>query len=159
MKTLYLAVTAALLLASPAAALTLDQAQAELAGMYCDSSKCVSFQETTTVTDLPDIDLPDTYRTESFGGISGFNVVTIPPSLCNAGFDWACDGAWNQPTSQGIGRRTVTIDGGVTDGGTATAIECTRTKKVLTYNGPYTSRDMAWSIETTIASLPGNCPQ
>jgi hypothetical protein len=155
----------AILAASPAAALTLDQAQAELAGMYCDGSKCVSYAETSVEVDLPDIpvvvDLPDTSYRKAYGGTTSFKVVTIPPDLCSAGYDWACDGAWNQPLSDGIRYRTVIVDGGTRtdylDGGTETVFTCTRTKKVLSYNGPYTDRAGAWSIETTVASLPGNC--
>lgn len=149
MKKLILAAAAMMVLATPAAALTLDQAQAELGGYYCDGSKCVKYQQAEIVTDLPDIVTTGTSHPRVFPN----EIVTLPAAGTYAGkYEWAADGEWQRirTTSRGW----VQIE----DGGSVTTYTCTRTKKVLTYNGPNTSRDMAWSIETTVATQAGACP-
>lgn len=149
------------LLAAPAMALTLEQAQAELAGMHCSGSSCTSSETVITVVQNPDIvttteiAFPETRDDSGQSyphctmGVIGKPGIRVPKPNVNAD----CVPQSISPTLGG-GFRLVTT---VTDGGTSIVETCATTTKKLTYNGPNTSRDGAWSVDTSVSTSDGAC--
>lgn len=160
---LSLSLAALVLMAAPATALTLEQAQAELAGMSCSGSSCTSSTSSTTTNQLPDV-------------VSSYQIETAP-ATSEAASQPTRDGSrgfWNErcktfayvnadctvlsiaPTSGGSPAqyKTVLV---VTPGGIETVVTCTTTTKTLSYNGPHTSRDKAWSVDSSESTSNGAC--
>lgn len=181
-----IAALAVLTLSSPAYALTLQQAQQELAGMMCSGSTCTSKANGSVTVDNPDIvttneltDISTTSTTlvspavegnpRAYDGtlatwcpmITTMNGGKTYPSNVNAD----CVPQSLNPGKGGISAvyatSTVVTDGGVetivTDGGTTTSPTCTTTSKELVFNGNATSRDMAWSVNTSSSTSEGAC--
>jgi hypothetical protein len=123
--------------------------------MYCSGSSCTSSEEVWSTVDLPDTQLPDTVVSEGVGGDAIDGPVTcLTGSILGGTFDKPkCFPTRSlSPTTGGF-----TIPGAVIDGGTVDVVNCLTMTKTLTYNGPYTSRDGAWSIETSESSSAGGC--
>lgn len=169
MKRYLFAAISPLLFASPAMALTLEQAQNELAGMTCSGSSCSSSTTVTTAVQNPDI------VTERQVLVSpATSEAATQPDQSSPAEDYASGGWFNArcggigyynadctalsiaPTSGGTGAvyRTETI---VTPGGTSTVVTCVTTTKTLTYNGPHTSRNGAWSVDSSSSESSGAC--
>lgn len=159
---LILAAAALAALSTPAYALTLDQAMNELAGMYCSGSSCTSDQ--TIVVDNPDIVTSTPDRYVSTGSISQSDKA-VASGKCTMGVigqpgvriqmpnvDANCTALSIASTGSGYTVRGTTT---VTDGGTTTT--CETTTKTLSYNGPNTSRDTAWSVSTSSSETAGGC--
>ena len=155
---------AALAFASPAYALTLQQAQNELAGMYCSGSTCTSKTAGTVTTDNPDIitstqvlvspagnETKRTLAVESERGFWNERCQTI--AYVNAD----CTVQSIADHDQGGGNAIYTTVTSITDGGVTVTATCTTTSKTLSYNGPNTSRDTAWSVSTSTSTSEGGC--
>lgn len=154
---------AAMAFTAPAYALTLEQAQNELAGMHCSGSSCTSEQTVTTTVQNPDV----ITRTEVEVSPATFEDPAQPVHDGSRGF-------WNERcetfayvNADCVAQSIAPLGGGtpavrridvtVTPGGTTTTVTCETTTKTLTYNGPNTSRDGAWSIDTSSSSSDGAC--
>lgn len=160
---------AALLIASPAYALTLDQAQAELAGMHCSGSTCTA--STTNSTTVQNPDIVTTTRVQTAPARSGNTDHLKGPTFTDAEA-YRKGGWWNERCQtyayvnsdcatlsiadhgSAATYRTVTV---VTSGGTSVVQSCTTVTKELTYNGPNTDRAGAWSVDTSSSSSDGAC--
>jgi hypothetical protein len=155
MKLLTIAALIATAAATPASALTLQQAQAELAGMYCSGSTCTSSTPGTRTEVIPgapivtggyseaksakqrqgedayfDCGFPMTFGTiESIGGV----LTCIPGS------------------SVGTASTSPTITGYQPDN-SKSVNTITTTVKELTYNGPAVDRANEWSVNTTVTT-------
>lgn len=176
---------AALALAAPAHALTLQEAMDEVAGYSCGGSTCSQSVTVQTTVQNPDIvttvDLPDTTTSEEvlvapatestprdYSGlatwcpmISTMNGGKTYPSNVNADCvpQSLVPGGGGSPA---IYQTVVTVvDGGTTTvttpGGTSIVESCQTTTKELTYNGPNTDRAGAWSISSSSSSSDGAC--
>ncbi len=143
-----MAALASLMMAGPAMAISTSQLWDEVADMKCAGSICTSEQTLSKVENLPDI-----VTTKSTGGVSSFKVITLPENgTYRLKYEWAADGEWNLHESNGIIRKKVT-----NPGGTITVEECVTTTKELIHNGPNTSRDLEWTINTSFDRTPGGC--
>lgn len=146
-KHLLIGAIAALAFATPASALTLEQAMAEVAGYYCSGSTC-----TTTV---------DGSREETESRVIGHGSEPkgslIEPgrsSTCFFGNGWPMVNV-NPVTCAG---QSLMLSGGSVIMGDFTVSIETRTTitKELIYNGPNTDRANAWSVNTTTETV--DCP-
>lgn len=163
MKTLTITAALALALTAPAYALSLQQAYDELAGMSCSGSSCTSSQTITTTNQLPDV--TTSYQVET--APATFNDPAQPTHDGSRGFWNAKCQTFAYVNADCTELSIVTFGGGtpaqfqtvtvVTPGGTETISTCSTTTKTLTYNGPHTSRDGAWSIDTSISESAGAC--
>lgn len=144
---LILSLAALAALSNPAYALTLDQAMNELAGMYCSGSSCTSETDVTNTRQLPDIIIngaPTNLNTA--GGATN----CFTGSILGGPFE---DGERCSPAytlAPGGSGRTIA-------GGTFTEAGCVTVTKTLSYNGPNTSRDTAWSVSTSSSETAGGC--
>lgn len=130
---LLIALATIIAISTPTYALTLQQAQNEVAGYFCKGSICTkTFDIKTTVA-------PTIVRQDD--GDETYHRVTIPPNLCEQGRKWACDNQYWKAEDTGAGQSTHSFGGGIVNGK-----QCV--SKELVYNGPNTSRDMAWSVNT-----------
>lgn len=152
-------IAALALLALPAHALTLEQAQAELAGMSCSGSSCSSSQTITTTTQLPDTQEPDTILPSEDAGSTNWQGLTETCFTADISGRPFKNGpqcfvpSTLSPTTGGGG----IIPGKVIPGGTLTTVACETTTKTLTYNGPFTDRANAWSVSSSTSSSEGSC--
>lgn len=144
-----LTIAAFFALAGSANALTLDQAMNELAGMHCSGSSCTS---SATVTDSRTILVSP--------AVSG-----DPAPIANTD-DSYTPGWWNAKcktiayvnedcTVQSLNPGN--LGGRPAVYGSESFDTCVTTTKTLGYNGPATSRDKAWSIDTSTSSSDGAC--
>lgn len=152
-------------LTANASALTLEQAQNELAGMHCSGSSCTSSQTTSTTVKNPDV-------------VTSITTLVSPATSDARDYSNTHDatrgGWWNercqtfayvnadctvQALNQGSGGfpTVYRTDTTVTDGGTSVVQSCETTTKTLSYNGPKTDRANAWSIDTSTSSSDGAC--
>lgn len=141
------AVIACLAFAAPASALTLEQAMAEVAGYYCSGSVCTTTVDgvrTETETRVVGHRSAAKGMVEEFGRSSvcffgnGWPMINVSPITCQTN-SLLLDGG-------GPIRRDFTIE---------IATQTTISKELI-YNGPNTSRDMAWSVNTTETTV--DCP-
>jgi hypothetical protein len=151
--------------ATRANALTLQQAQQELAGMYCSGSTCsqtttANGTRTEVVPGAPiieggyseakpakqrqgeeayfDCGFPMTYGTiESIGGV----LTCIPGSAIGEASTSPSIVGYQPDGSRSVNTVTTTV-----------------TTKELIYNGPNTSRDMAWDVNTTVSTSTVDAP-
>lgn len=134
---------------APAAALTLQQAQAELAGMSCSGSTCTSTAAGT--------------RTEVVPGGAIYSPATEgKPAKQVDAYNDVCKGPMTFGEIVSVGGVLTCIPGssvgsggggglvGYHPDGAKSVDTITTTTKTLTYNGPNTSRDTAWSVDTTV---------
>lgn len=149
MKTLLIAIPALALMALPASALTLDQAYAEMGGYRIGSDGKTGTKKTngtqTTTT-------PDTYVS------TGVTDLNTPGGAQNCFTGSILDG----PFEDGVRcspAYTLAPGGGAyfIAGSSTTSPVCNVSTKVLTYNGPNTSRDTAWSVDSSSSSSSGAC--
>lgn len=152
MKTLLIAIPALALMALPASALTLEQAMDSLAGMYCSGSSCTSEATVTQTSTTPDTYVSTGSKSQSDGAVAS---------------DKCTMGVIGKP---GVRIQTPNVDANCTPlsisstgsgysvpGVTSTSESCTVTTKTLSYNGPTTSRDTAWSVDSSSSSSSGAC--
>lgn len=141
------ALAACLAFAAPASALTLQQAMAEVAGYYCSGSVCTTTVDgvrTETETRVVGQRGPATGMVEEFGRSSvcffgnGMAMINVSPITCQS--------------------NSLMLDGGgaITRDFEIEIATQTTISKELIYNGPDTSRDMAWSVNTTTETV--DCP-
>lgn len=163
MKRLFLSLAAIAMLAAPAAALTLEQAQHELAGMHCYGSGCSSSETVSTTVQNPDI--VTTTEVQLTPGADGANhsgeaqagcwVTTMDHKMVRAtNVNSDCVPYSIFPTTSVPEYGLVET---ITPGGTSVVQSCQTTVKTLTYNGPFTSRDSAWSVDSSTSSNDGAC--
>jgi hypothetical protein len=128
MRLHFLPMIAALALAAtPASALTLQQAQAEIAGYYCAGSTCTKAGGTTT---------------ERIGAHKGHS-----PDFNGTQYGFTHSlGHWVPGSSVGS----------EDSGASCTAIATTIVKELI-YNGPNTDRANAWSVNTSSLSSKSSC--
>jgi hypothetical protein len=119
------------LISLPAKALTLQQAQNELAGMYCSGSTCTSSSTTKTSS-----------GTYSEGKTNHTDPQCFGPAFEHPDFPGTCI--------------AVSLSSPASTSPTCSA-STTTTEKTLSYNGPNTSRDMAWSVDTSTSTSTGSC--
>lgn len=144
---LSLSLAAFALLVAPASALTLEQAQAELAGMYCSGSSCSSSTTETSTRELPGTSVSE--------GVGSTNTDGLSRTCFTADISGRPFKNGEQcfvPTSL-----SPTTGGYSIPGGFATSADCVTTTKTLSYNGPNTSRDTAWSVSSSESSSSGAC--
>lgn len=145
MKTL-LTLAALAALSTPAHALTLEQAMNEVAGMRCSGSSCTS-KATGSVTTNSYVSTGSSSQSDKavasdkcmMGVIGQPGVRVQMPNV-----DANCTALSIASTGSGYSTST-------------TSATCTTTTKTMTYNGPFTSRDMAWSVDTSTATVGGGC--
>lgn len=149
----------------PANALTLEQAQNELAGMHCSGSSCTSSSTSTSTVENPDIVTstttlvrPATSDARDYANTTDANKPGFWNEKCQT-IAYVNDDCTVQALNQGSGGfpaiyHTETV---VTDGGTTIVSTCTTTTKTLSYNGPNTSRDKAWSVDISTSTSDGAC--
>ena len=140
---------------TPASALTLQQAMDEVAGMHCGGSTCTSTSDGTRTetiigseTRVVGHSSPATGMVEEFGKSSvcffgnGMAMINVSPITCQT--------------------NSLMLDGGgpiTRDFPTSTEVTIatkTTVTKEMVYNGPNTSRDTAWSVNTTTETV--DCP-
>lgn len=120
-----------LLLMPPAQALTLEQAQAELAGMSCSGSICTSSSTTTSIK-----------------GGAGTYFSSPDPRRCDGQI-----GVW-APNPMGFCIPASIV--GPVDSSSCSATTTT-VEKELIYNGPNTDRAGAWTINASTSTSTGSC--
>lgn len=150
MKRLFASAIAALAcaaLATPASALTLQQAMDEVAGYYCSGSVC-----TTTV---------DGTRSETETRVVGYRspeqglaIEIGKSSVCFYGNGWPMINV--SPITCASNSLMLGGGGSITQDFTIEIDTLTTISKELIYNGPNTSRDTAWSVNTTTETV--DCP-
>lgn len=135
-KTVFLAAAIACMgfasLITPASALTLQQAQTEVAGYHCAGSTCTKNSSTTV-------------QTTSIG--KGAEIHTDhdnPYGKCGAFMIEIKAGSKSLCVFEGpqVGMTETVITNG-------TRTDCVKTTKVLVWNGPFTSRANEWSVNTS----------
>lgn len=154
---------AAAVFSSPAAALTLQQAQQEVAGYYCSGSTC---SKTTTTNGTRTEIVPGAPIVE--GGYSEAKPAKqVDPynDICGPmTFGTIMQFGNGEPfcvagSSIGEGSTSPSIVGYQPDGSkTVNTVTTTVTTKELVYNGPNTSRDTAWSVNTSTSTSTADAP-
>lgn len=149
LKSIMLAAVAALAFTGVANALTLEQVFEEVGGYHCSGSTCTS---SSTVTDTREILISP--------AVSGDEVPYVnTDNPYQAGW-------WNEKcqtiayvnadcTAQSLNQGT--RGSRPAKYGSEEFDTCVTTSKEITYNGPKTSRDGAWSIDTSSSSSDGAC--
>lgn len=149
LKTITLAALATVAMIGNANALTLEQVWNEVGGYHCSGSTCTS---SSTVTDTREVLISP--------AVSGDEVPYVnTDNPYQAGW-------WNEKcqtiayvnadcTAQSINQGT--RGGKRAVYGTEDFDTCVTTSKEITYNGPYTSRDGAWSVDTSTSRSDGAC--
>lgn len=137
---------------TPVQALTLQEAMAEVGGMYCSGSTCTSSTDGTRTETI----IGSETRVVGYGSPSvGSPIEWGKSSTCFFGNGWAMINV-NPVTCAG---QSLALSGGspiTREFQTSTDVTiATRTTvtKELVYNGPNTSRDMAWSVNTTTETV------
>lgn len=149
MKRSILTIASLALMAMPAMALTLEQAQNELAGMSCSGSSCTSEQTITTTNDV----LIQAAESGDPAPIANTDDAYVPGwwnEKCKT-IAYVNEDCTVQSLNPGnLGSRPAVY-------GTEDVYSCETTTKTLSYNGPFTSRDKAWSVDTNVSSNDGAC--
>lgn len=153
---LMISIAALAALSIPTYALTLDQAMNELAGMHCSGSSCTSKADSTqTITSTT----PGFYTRT---GSSSQSDNAVASDKCTMGVigkpgvriqmpnvDANCTALSISSSGSGFYTDPVTTS--------TTSATCVTTTKTLSYNGPNTSRDTAWSVSSSSSESAGGC--
>lgn len=148
-KRIVIASVLALMSISAANALTLEQVFDEVGGYHCSGSTCTS---STTVTNERDVLVKPAESGDEVPYVNTDNPYQA--------------GWWNEKcqtiayvnadcTAQSINQGT--RGGKRAVYGTESYDTCLTTNKEIVYNGPHTSRDGAWSVNTSYSSSDGGC--
>ena len=146
------AIAVALSFSNPASALTLQQAQDELADMFCSGSTCTSQTPGSRVETVVG---EETVVIGHRGPAAGQAIELGRSSTCFYGNGWAMINV-NPDTCTG---NSLVLDGGgaiTRDQPTYTDVTIdtiTTVTKELIYNGPNTDRANAWSVSTTTETV------
>lgn len=150
MNRLITSIAALTILTIPSHALTLEQAMNELGGMHCSGSTCTS--ESSGSRDQSVLISPaESGDPASTGGYGSH----CPPMK-------TMNGGWQVRTNVDSNCTQRSLNPGNLGGrpavyGVESVETCTTTSKELSYNGPATSRDKAWSIDTSTSTRDGSC--
>ncbi len=146
------ALAAVLFIPTPASALTLEQAQTELAGMSCAGSTCTS---TSNGTRTETVEGSEVRVVGHRGAAVGSMIESGKSSTCFFGNGWPMINV-NPQTCSG---QSLLLDGGgpikktFTTYTDVTINTLTTVTKELIYNGPNTDRAGAWTVNTTTETV------
>lgn len=153
----------------PAAnALTLEQAQNEVAGYHCSGNGCTKSTTVSTTTQNPDIvNSTQVMVSPAYGGTS--RTLSVPGTNSDKGGFWSekcqtyayvnddCTVQSIADHDQGGSAAVFQTVTTVTPGGTTNTVTCSTTTKQMNYNGPNTDRANAWSVSSSTSSSAGAC--
>lgn len=147
-------------LSFPAHALTLDQAYSEMGGYHIGSDGKTGTKKTpgTATVENPDVVEHRSNPNHNTGPLgstatyAGCTTMTMDHHRIPK-IDVTAD-CVPLTMSPAVGATSYTV---VTDGGVSIVVTCSTSTKVLNWNGPFTDRAHAWSVDSSVSTSKGAC--